>query len=497
VIGKISAPRGERVEPLVYYLYGPGRREEHTDPHIVAGWWHPAELEPPLRADGKRDFRRLLGLLRQPHAAMGTRAMQRPVWHCAVRAAPQDRMLSDEEWAQIACDVMHRTGLAPLGQEDDAVRWIAVRHGDDHIHIVAMLARQDRRRPRLSNDRHRVREACLVAEERYGLRRTAAGDRTAAPPPSRAESEKAARNGRSQPPRVTLRRAVNRAAAAAGSEREFFALLRSSGVLVRTRDSSRNPGEVTGYAVALDGDTGRLGQPVWFGGGKLAPDLTLPKLRARWPGSAPLSGLLSPTERAAAWGQVLRAVDTATAHIRQMASGDPDAASDAAWAASGTMHAAAALLGSRVLREAADAYDRAARAPYGRVPALTQAGSSLRAAARLLSVLAFVSGDPSLRPVLLVARLAVLAEAVGRMRQSQERAAQAAGALAAAQRMREAVAEAQPARVPDAAASANTTAGLAGTGFPAMPGAAPRPSAAPPPRRPPSAPSRHPPRPRR
>jgi hypothetical protein len=39
--------------------------------------------------------------------------------------------------------VMHRTGLAPYGQEDDAVRWIAVLHGDDHVHIVAMLARQD------------------------------------------------------------------------------------------------------------------------------------------------------------------------------------------------------------------------------------------------------------------------------------------------------------------------------------------------------------------
>ena len=497
MIGKISAPRGEHVEPLIYYLYGPGRREEHTDPHIVAGWWHPAELEPPQRADGKRDFRRLLGLLRQPHAAMGTRALERPVWHCAVRAAPEDKLLSDDEWAQIAGEVMHRTGLSPLGQEDDAVRWIAVRHGDDHIHIVAMLARQDRQRPRLSNDRHRVREACLAAEERYGLRRTAAGDRTAAPPPSRAESEKAARNGRGEPARVTLRRAVNRAAAAAGSEREFFALLRASGVLVRTRESARNPGEITGYAVAVEGDTGRSGQPVWFGGGKLAPDLTLPKLRQRWPGSEPLDGLLSPAERVAAWGQVLSAVDTATAHVRQMASGDPDAAADAAWAASGTMHAAAALLGSRVLRAAADAYDRAARAPYARVPAPTQTGSSLRAAARLLSVLAFVSGDPSLRPVLLVARLAVLAEAVGRLRQSQERAVQAASALAAAQRMHDAVAEAQPVRASAAAASADTTARLASTGFPTMPGVGPRPSPAPPPRTPASAPSRHPPRPRR
>lgn len=36
MIGKIGAPRGRRVEGLIYYLFGPGRRAEHTDPHIVA-----------------------------------------------------------------------------------------------------------------------------------------------------------------------------------------------------------------------------------------------------------------------------------------------------------------------------------------------------------------------------------------------------------------------------------------------------------------------------
>ena len=73
MIGKISNPRGEHVEPLLYYLFGPGRHEEHTDPHIVAGWRHPASLEPPLRPDGKRDFAKLTGLLNQPHAALGKR----------------------------------------------------------------------------------------------------------------------------------------------------------------------------------------------------------------------------------------------------------------------------------------------------------------------------------------------------------------------------------------------------------------------------------------
>jgi hypothetical protein len=50
------------------------------------------------------------------------------VWHVSLRAAPRDKVLSDEEWAQVARDVMNRTGLSPDGEEDDAVRWIAVRH---------------------------------------------------------------------------------------------------------------------------------------------------------------------------------------------------------------------------------------------------------------------------------------------------------------------------------------------------------------------------------
>ena len=290
MIGKVpDGPdkRGERCEGLIYYLYSPGRREEHTDPHIVAGWRHPAELEPPLRADGTRDFRRLFGLLNQPHAALGKWGSRRPVWHTVMRAAPRDKTLSDDEWAQIAGDVMNRTGLSRYGEEDEGVRWIAVRHGDDHIHIVAMLARQDGRRWRLDFEKKRVREACLAAEERYGLESTAPGDRTAARRPSRAETEKAARRGLDEPPRVTLRRQVTTAAAGARSDQEFFARLEAAGVLVRQRFSARNPGQVTGYAVALPGDTGKDGGPVWFGGGKLAADLSWPKLRCRWAGPAP------------------------------------------------------------------------------------------------------------------------------------------------------------------------------------------------------------------
>jgi hypothetical protein len=469
VIGKITAPRGERIEGLIYYLFGPGRREEHTDPHIVAGWRHPAELEPPLRPDGRRDFRQLLGLLNQPHAAMGAWALARPVWHCSMRAAPGDKMLSDDEWAQVAFDVMHRTGLAPSWQEDDAVRWVAIRHGDDHIHIVAMLARQDGRRPRVGNDRYRVREACLAAEQRYGLRGTAPGDRTAACRPTRAESEKASRLGFDEAPRITLRRQVSTAAAAAASEQEFFARLSRSGVLVRSRSSTRNPDQVTGYAVALPGDTTKAGAPVWYGGGKLAADLTLPKLRRRW-GAADGSAdeRFTAAERAAVWEHVARVADSASAQIRVLAAGDPALAADTAWAAADALQVAAAGLGSGILRQAADAYDRAARAPYGRVPAPTPVGNRLRRAARLLSAYGYVTSDPSFRPILLITRLAALVEAVAVLRHAQERAAQAASALSAAKRLHAAersyTAPAAGVRHPAQAATA-----LADVGFPATP----------------------------
>ena len=194
-------------------------------------------------------------------------------------------MLSDAEWGQVAAGIMDRTGLAPAG-DDLGVRWVAVRHAPDHIHIAATLARQDGSRVNTWNDFYRVREACQDAERQFGLRSTAPADRTAAKRPSRAETEQAARRGWNEAPRVSLRREVCTAAAGASTEHEFFGRLERAGVLVRKRHSTVNPGEVTGYAVGLPGHTTKGGESVWYGGGKLAADLTLPKLRARWAGPA-------------------------------------------------------------------------------------------------------------------------------------------------------------------------------------------------------------------
>ena len=508
MIGKVC-PRGQDVAGLIRYLYGPGRREEHTDPHIIVGYRTPADLEPPLRANGTRDFRRLTGLLRLPHDALGKWGYAKPVWHCSMRAAPEDRLLSDAEWAGIARDVMHRTGLCPRGDEDDAVRWIAIRHGPDHVHLVAMLARQDRTRPRVVNERYRVRDACIAAEERYGLRSTASADRTAARRPTRAETGKAARQHRDEPTRTTLRRQVSTAAASAASTEEFFARLDQAGVLVRLRYSTKNPGQVTGYAVALPGDTTRNGDPVWYGGGKLAADLSWPRLCQRWTRPARPDSPLTLDEADAMWEYAARSAADATARIRfYTASGNPAAAADAAYAASDVLHVAAAALGSRTLRRAADDYGRAARQPWGRIPVPTPAGNHLRHAARLISTYAYLTGDRTLTPVVLLVRLAALAEAVAELRESQQRAAQAAAALRAAQHLRTTT---RPTRPPGRPAAATTppvpkparprpatAASLAQLSFPGPPRArrpapgqpGPSPHDPPPPRRPP------PPRPR-
>jgi hypothetical protein len=73
---------------------------------------------------------------------------------------------------------------------------------------------------------------------------------------------------------------VREASVASKDEAEFVRRLRGNGVLLRPRFETGGNEAVVGYTVALrtlDGNP-----PIWFGGGKLAKDLTLPNLRQFW-----------------------------------------------------------------------------------------------------------------------------------------------------------------------------------------------------------------------
>ncbi|MBF5083048.1 relaxase/mobilization nuclease domain-containing protein [Quadrisphaera sp. INWT6] len=276
MIGKVV--RGNDIGGLLRYLFGPGRANEHTDPHFVAAWDDGVVAAHTPGGDPR--LKHLTALLEQPLAALDNRPSQ-AVWHCPLRTAPGDRGLTDAEWADIAVEVLHQTGLAPRG-DASACRWVAVRHADDHIHLAVTLARQDGRRARDSHDYAKLGAACRTVELRYGLTVTPARDRTAPKRPTRAESEKAVRQGARETPRQQLRRQVRRAAVLSADLAGFIEHLEAAGVKVRLRRSQLDPTVVTGYAVASPGNCTADGALVWFGGGKLAPQLTLPRLDSTW-----------------------------------------------------------------------------------------------------------------------------------------------------------------------------------------------------------------------
>src|SRR6266576_4072596 len=120
---------------------------------------------------------------------------------------------------------------------------------------------------------------------------------------------------------------------------------------------------------------------------------------------------------------------------------DPGRAADAAWAAADALHIAARVTNSRALRCAADAYDRAARAPFGRLPPCTSAGNRLRAAARALALMGQPDGDAYLAALALIGDLVALTLAVAELRQAQQQAVRAAAARTAAEHLRAAAAD--------------------------------------------------------
>jgi hypothetical protein len=271
--------RGTRTIGLLYYLYGPGTHEEHVDPHLVAAW---DPLAPDPGRDANATYADLQRLLDQPVEAIAQhRRPKKHVWHLSVRAAPDDPILSDEQWADIARRMVAATGIAPDG-DDAGCRWAAVRHADDHIHIIATTVREDGRKARLHNDAARSQAEARLIEAEYGLKQLNTGDGTAAKRPTSAERHKAEREGRERPAREELRETVRQAAAGARSESEFFDRLAAAGVLIHKRVAPS--GDLLGYKVALPDDRNGDKEAVFYAGSTLAPDLSLPQIRKRWSG---------------------------------------------------------------------------------------------------------------------------------------------------------------------------------------------------------------------
>ncbi|MGH9089761.1 MAG: relaxase/mobilization nuclease domain-containing protein [Acidimicrobiales bacterium] len=434
MIAKIS--RGDDISGLVRYLMGPGRENEHTNQRVVASC-DTVDVRCGVRLD-REEVATLGRRLDAPRADFDRVVTGGHVWHLSLSNRADDRPLSDQQWAEIARGAMEAMGFTEASGKPPC-RWVAVAHGPsaeghEHIHLAVSLVREDGTVASNWRDRVKLSRYCAEVERRYGLisvHQPGCG----LPGVTRAEQERARREGRTEPDRTRLSRVVRAAAVAAESEAEFVRRLRRSGVLPRPRYAEGGRDRVVGYSVALT--PGRGGKPVWFGGGKLAADLTLPRLREFWESS--------PAEIAAAVAE-WRGTARTPAHARERVVAGPrrwqvaaSAVEDtyrrlmtpplddpALWA--GTAREAAGVLAAWSLRleadrpgplgRAADALARSAQTPRAGPRASRAAVPALRGVAGIV-IQALLAKDSTEGWVALLGQLTLLARTIARVHGAQ------------------------------------------------------------------------------
>ena len=359
---------------LMRYLVGPGRANEHENPHVIAGsrdivrkWgeWETISVsqasEIATRLDaymhetgtfptGKaRRFNPTTGAVEWNGEIEATH-----VWHCSLSLSPEEAALGDEVWGRIASDFMSEMGFS--GTDGKApCRWVAIHHGSaknggDHIHIAATIVREDGTKWTPWYDQRRAQKACNVLEHRYGLlvvesREHARGSRC----DSAAAQNAAKRAGTSRTDRAVLEERLRTAATAAASEADFVRRARRLGVRLHPRFASGRTDIVVGYSAALRTENGQ--QTRWWGGGRIARDLTLTQLRTRWqdtpssaleaveawkghyPKRAPYDGPL--------WQDRLRALEHFRTHLDRLSPTDHVGLANAAADIAGLLHAQA------------------------------------------------------------------------------------------------------------------------------------------------------------
>jgi len=315
--------RGDRMGGLMVYLAGPGRRNEHTEPHLIAGdaammaWHDDNELN-------RDDALVIARHLDRPKRAHDVEVKGGHVWHCSLSLRAEEGQLTDEKWRELAESFVSKMGFDDAEGTKAPTRWVAVRHGlsnsgNDHVHLVVNVVREDGTKASIHNDHVRAQKACRQLEAEHGLQRLESAERDRATrgyDPAEREADarrrargkfegarragtekrswwgldKAEREGlieaqrTADQPRWALARTVRACATASADEAEFVRRMRRQGVLVRARYAEGTQDVITGYSVAAKPEPGE--RPIWYGGGHLARDLSLPRLRAEWPDTA-------------------------------------------------------------------------------------------------------------------------------------------------------------------------------------------------------------------
>ena len=351
-----NVTRGDRLPGLLTYLAGPGRANEHTEPHLVAGdpammaWHDDNEL-------GRDAALAIARHLDKPRVLFGVDVKGGHVWHCSLSLRADEGQRTDEDWGKIARDFMKAMEFDDPEGPKAPCRWVAVRHGvskngNDHIHIAVNLVREDGTKASTHHDFRRAQTAARALEAKYGLEelesvRAERSTRGYNPAEREAQARARARakyertrskQGTEMPawehlegadrqariaselrtdqPRYLLALKVRGCATAAQDEAEFVRRLRREGLIVRPRYADGRTDVITGYSVAQRPEAGE--RPIWYGGGQLARDLALPRLRDGWPDTP-----TGATEAAAEWTAAKRG-RRVVAPGRETAEPDPE-----------------------------------------------------------------------------------------------------------------------------------------------------------------------------
>lgn len=468
---------------LMNYLVGPGRANEHENPHLVAGsevimrrWGSWDELSPAQGYEiagfvdqfmnetgvkpmgSRREFNK--EKVDEKTGEPGVReVIKGPVpnhiWHCSLSLKPEEAAQGDEKWRMIVQDFMDEMGFT--GKDGKApCRWVAVHHGSaknggDHIHIMANIVREDGTKWNRYQDQIKARKVANRLEHKYGLyvieaREHARGARA----DSTADLRAANRRGRTRTNREILEQRVRAAAVASTSELDFLIRLRELGVKARPRFAQGTQDVVTGYWVGLHPKAGQRTQ--WYGGYKLARDLSLPRLRSRWP-DTPVSAQQAVDAWRQAWQGMppshvssraemaarVQALDTYAQALRGIDVTDPVALADATRDVAGLLSAhALAATDPRAIETLTRAARTAGRAcQTHRRPAPASGVSEVVSLGARLALSAVINKHAD--PVILVAQALALVEALADCYIAARQARTAAEMLASSRAALEAI----------------------------------------------------------
>ncbi|MFK0085430.1 relaxase/mobilization nuclease domain-containing protein [Glutamicibacter sp. NPDC090743] len=302
---------------LMNYLVGPGRSNEHENQRMIAGDDRVTFAYAPGTELSKYDAFEIAEMLDAPRKLHGTEVAKpvyakdeesggfltdedgkkikvdstpAHVWHCSLSLAESEGKISDAQWKNIAESFVEKMGFVdPDGAKSS--RWVAVHHGaskngNDHIHLVVQMVREDGTKASTHNDFHRAQVACRELENEYGLQslESSVTQQQGLSGEKPAERARAERESYAVSDRVELSRRMRAALSSSASADEFVRQLPQMGVQVAPHFAKDSNARVTGYKVSLGTKTGE-DQAVWYAPSKLDRSLGWPSIKARFNGA--------------------------------------------------------------------------------------------------------------------------------------------------------------------------------------------------------------------